>query len=183
MVDIRAGGGSRSVVMGPWPWGLQGMLKIYLNLRITTKNKNSPQNSFSRFEHTHPIILATFWSSPGVLFPEGLYRVWSQEQWVLLPSTIQGRAAHEHTLLCPHPPQSLGLTCNFQLFSKVRMIMKEEHFGFIQDTKAARTIHLKTLRKEDSKSAAESGKDGRGKCIQSKEVKYWGEFKAMCLFL
>jgi len=58
--------------------------------------------------------------------------------------------SHKNFAVSPHPPYLPDLApCNFWLFPNVKMTMKGKRFELIQDIKAATTMQLKTLTKED----------------------------------
>ena len=68
--------------------------------------------------------------------------------------------AYKNIAVCPHPPYSPDLEpCDFWLFPKVKMTVKVKRFESIQDIEAATTAQLKTLKKEDSRTVSESGKN------------------------
>jgi len=71
--------------------------------------------------------------------------------------------SNKNITACPHPPYSLDRApCDFWLFPEVKMTMKSKSFESIQDNEAATTAQLKTLTKEDFRTASESGKnDGK----------------------
>lgn len=103
-------------------------------------------------------MLNAFCSSLGALFPEGLYEKDKRHSECYSRGPADGQAAPKITMLRPHPPCSWGLaSCDFQLLPKVIVTMKGAPFESIQDSKAARTAQLKTLRRGDSGAAAGSG--------------------------
>jgi len=58
--------------------------------------------------------------------------------------------SNKNIMVCPHPPYSPDLApCDFWVFPKVKMTMKDKHLELIQDLEAATTAQLETLTKED----------------------------------
>lgn len=62
---------------------------------------NPPPKPLPSFEHTHPVVLPTFWSSSGSLLHECLLEVWSKPWWKLLLPPPNGKAGF---VLCPRAP-------------------------------------------------------------------------------
>jgi len=63
---------------------------------------------------------------------------------------VQQFLSNKNITVSPHPFYSLDLApCNFWLFPKVNMTMKDKRFESIQDIEAATTAQLKTLTKEE----------------------------------
>jgi len=76
--------------------------------------------------------------------------------------------SNKNITVCPHPPYSPDLTrCNFWLFPKVKMTMEGKRFELIQDIKAATTVQLKTLIKEDFQNCLRKWQKRWDKCVRS----------------
>lgn len=67
--------------------------------------------------------------------------------------------ARKSMLVCPHPPQSVGLArCNFSLFPKVAVIMKSKYSESVRIIKATTAVQLKTGERA-SRIPSQSDKD------------------------
>jgi hypothetical protein len=70
-------------------------------------------------------------------------------------------------LPCLHPPYSADLAlCNFWLFSKMKLMMKENSFDVTPETEAA-TECLRALTRDDFQCCFRSWHDHWNKCIDS----------------
>jgi len=77
---------------------------------------------------------------------------------------VQQFLSNKNVMVCPYPPYSPDLApCDFWLFPKVKMTMKGKHFELTQDIKAAMTVQLKTLTKEDFQNSLRERWD---KCVR-----------------
>lgn len=81
-----------------------------------------------------------------------------------------------------HLSCSLALAlCDLWLFSKVKITLKDKKFKSIQDIKAARTVELKTVTKEDFQNCL--GRQQAGWDVFEARGSVLKEFGAMCLLL
>lgn len=136
---------------------------------------NPPSKSSLCFEHTPPIVLATFCSNLGVLFHESHYEVWSKYG--------ECCQACKNIRLCPSPHNSPDLAqCNSCLIPEIKMTVRGKHFKLIQDVEVSRTVQPKTFTKEDSRATAERDKDD-GISMPEAGRGFWGCCVTMCLLL
>ena len=76
--------------------------------------------------------------------------------------------SNKNIMVCPHPPYSPDMApYDFQLFSKVKIIMKDKRFESIHDIEAATTAQLKTLTKEDFQNCFRKWQERWDKCVRS----------------
>lgn len=97
------------------------------------------------------LISKQFWS-----FFLHVFRQWDRQCMLLLSASQQkGSSLQQHS--ASNPPYSKDPTPCDLGFLKAKMA-NSKHFESVQATQAAMTVWLKTLRKEKSRAASESGK-------------------------
>jgi transposase len=76
--------------------------------------------------------------------------------------------SNKNIKVCPQPPYSPGLApCDFWLFPKVKMTIKDKRFESIQDMEVATTVQLKTLTKEVFQNCFRKWQERWDKCVRS----------------
>jgi len=89
---------------------------------------------------------------------------------------VQQFLSNKNITVCPHPPYSPDLAaCYFWLFPKVKMTMKGKRFELIQGIKAATTVQLKILAKEDFQNCFRKWQERWDKCVRSKGEYFDGD--------
>ena len=84
------------------------------------------------------------------------------------PLLVRQFESNKHITLCPHLAYKPDLApCDFWLFPKFKMTMKDKRFESIQDIEAATTAQLKTLTKEDLQNCFRKWQERWDNCVRS----------------
>lgn len=121
---------------------------------------------------TTSMIAAKLGISKGSVRPE----LWAKQNWILhhdnAPShtalNVREFATKNGIITTDHPPYSPDLVpCDFFLFPKIKIIMRGEHFGDVENIKPEVTRLLNGLTSQDMQHCFKQWKDRWAKCILS----------------